>query len=264
MNFSPANVLAGSFAVLLHAGVAGMFLLEWESEQPAIDNLDKKYYIPAQIYAENPHTAKQERAAAEQARRQQVARDQRKAREAAARQKAIDAEKAKQQALDEARAKRLAAEKELDRLEQLRAEQAAKAAAEAERAEQEKAAEQVARADSELQKLINAEMDAIRAVTDDEKAMAYVGQIQADIIQNWSRPPSARNGMQTLLKVFLVPTGEVVDVSVLESSGNAAFDRSAIQAVRKVRRFDVPRESRLFEDKFREFEVLFRPEDLRI
>lgn len=261
MNFSPANVLAASFALILHGLVAGAFLVQWESEEPIQTNPDKRYFIPAKIYAENPHEAKKERAAAERVRQQAIATERRKAREAAAaKQRAID----EQKALDEAKAKQLAEQQELDRIEQLRAEQAAREAAEADRLKREQEAQQVARADEELQKLINAEMDAIQAGTDDEKAMAYVGQIQADIIQNWSRPPSARNGMQTLLKVFLVPTGEVVDVSVLESSGNDAFDRSAVQAVRKVRRFDVPRESRLFENKFREFEVMFRPEDLRL
>jgi colicin import membrane protein len=90
-----------------------------------------------------------------------------------------------------------------------------------------------------------------------------VQQIQRDIIQNWSRPPSARNGMQVILRVYLVPTGEVVDVTVLEGSGNEAFDRSAIQAVRKAERFDVPVDAEQFEKNFRQFSVLFKPDDLR-
>ena len=49
---------------------------------------------------------------------------------------------------------------------------------------------------------------------------------------------------------------------ILESSGNAAFDRSAENAVRKVTRFDVPRDNRLFEKHFRSFTLLFKPEDL--
>ena len=51
-------------------------------------------------------------------------------------------------------------------------------------------------------------------------------------------------------------------MTLLESSGNPAFDRSAEQAVRKVDRFDVPKESRLFEKSFRRFTLLFKPEDL--
>ena len=103
-----------------------------------------------------------------------------------------------------------------------------------------------------------------RAVTDDEKAMAYVAQIQRDIVQYWSRPPSARNGMESLLRVSLIPTGEVIDVKLEQSSGNDAFDRSAIQAVRKARRFTVPSDTLRFERDFREFTVLFKPDDLRL
>ena len=111
---------------------------------------------------------------------------------------------------------------------------------------------------------LEAELDARQAVTDDEKAMAYASRIRLEVEQMWSRPPTARNGMQALLQVHLVPTGEVVDVHVLSSSGNDAFDRSAIQAVRKADRFQVPADSRLFERTFRVFELLFRPEDLRL
>ena len=118
--------------------------------------------------------------------------------------------------------------------------------------------------EADLMRLVNAEEGARAAVTDDERAMAYIGQIQRDVIQNWSRPPSARNGMQAILRVYLVPTGEVVDVQIAESSGNAAFDRSALVAVEKVHRFSVPPESAMFERSFREFTLLFRPEDLRL
>ena len=70
--------------------------------------------------------------------------------------------------------------------------------------------------------------------------------------------------MQALLRVYLVPTGEIVNVVVEETSGNEAFDRSALLAVRKTKRFQVPAKSRQFERNFREFTVLFRPEDLRL
>ncbi len=82
------------------------------------------------------------------------------------------------------------------------------------------------------------------------------------VVANWSRPPSARNGMQARLLVELIPTGAVVGVTVVESSGNNAFDRSAESAVRKARAFEVPREADLFERHFRRFSLLFKPEDL--
>ena len=97
---------------------------------------------------------------------------------------------------------------------------------------------------------------------EDEAAASFRYGIYRQVVANWSRPPSARNGMQARLLVELIPTGEVIAVSLLESSGSAAFDRSAEAAVRKARDFEVPEEPRLFERYFRRFSLLFRPEDL--
>jgi colicin import membrane protein len=93
-------------------------------------------------------------------------------------------------------------------------------------------------------------------------AQSYRYGIYQRVVANWSRPPSARNGMQAKLQVELVPTGDVVAVTLLEGSGNGAFDRSAEAAVQKSRRFEVPVESDIFERYFRRFTLLFRPEDL--
>ena len=101
-----------------------------------------------------------------------------------------------------------------------------------------------------------------QAADSEAVAQSYRVGIYQTVVANWSRPPSARNGMQAKLLVELVPTGDVVAVSLLESSGNGAFDRSAEAAVRKARRFEVPKDPELFEQHFRRFSLLFRPEDL--
>ncbi len=108
-----------------------------------------------------------------------------------------------------------------------------------------------------------ADLDAAAAADSDaETAQSYRVGIYQAVVGNWSRPPSARLGMQALLRVELVPTGEIVSVTVVESSGSAAFDRSAEAAVNKARRFEVPKESAIFERYFRQFTLLFKPEDL--
>ncbi|MEK9996196.1 MAG: energy transducer TonB, partial [Halieaceae bacterium] len=85
--------------------------------------------------------------------------------------------------------------------------------------------------------------------------------IRAAVINRWTRPPSARNGMVSVLSIQLVPTGEVVGVSVLQSSGNSAFDRSAMNAVERAGRFpEVAKlEDRIFEANFRRFQLIFKP-----
>ena len=117
----------------------------------------------------------------------------------------------------------------------------------------------------ELEAAVASEEEARVAVTAEEMAASYAALIQRTVIGYWNRPPSARNGMEALLSVQLVPTGEIVSVTVLRSSGNAAFDRSAVNAVEKAGSFpelsNLP--TREFEKTFRRFRLLFRPADLR-
>ena len=103
---------------------------------------------------------------------------------------------------------------------------------------------------------------ALNESTDRRVANSYQAKIYNQVRSNWSRPPSARNGMQTKLLVELIPTGEVMSVSIIESSGVLAFDRSAEQAVKRSGKFEVPDNNQLFEEYFRRFYFLFKPEDL--
>ena len=154
--------------------------------------------------------------------------------------------------------------------ERKRAEDAAKRAAEeAQREKARKEAERQERlarlselAQTSLDEAIAEESAALQAGTEEMVAQSYRLGIYELVRQNWSRPPSARNGMSAKLLVELIPTGELVAVSIVESSGNAAFDRSAEQAVRRARRFEVPEDNGVFERHFRQFYFLFQPEDL--
>ncbi|TCO77303.1 cell envelope integrity protein TolA [Chromatocurvus halotolerans] len=117
----------------------------------------------------------------------------------------------------------------------------------------------------QLSESMAAESAAEVAVTAEEMAASYAALIQRAVIGYWSRPPSARNGMEVLLSVQLIPSGDVISVSVVKSSGNAAFDRSAINAVERAGSFPELKNLpiREFEKSFRRFRLLFRPEDLR-
>ena len=102
-------------------------------------------------------------------------------------------------------------------------------------------------------------------VTAGEISASFVSLIQRTVVNYWSRPPSARNGMECELSIQLIPTGEVVNVTLVRSSGNSAFDSSAINAVQKAGAFpelqNLP--SREFEKNFRRLTLIFKPEDLR-
>ena len=99
----------------------------------------------------------------------------------------------------------------------------------------------------------------------EQMTASYAALIQQTVMNYWSRPPSARNGMEALLAIQLIPSGDVISVTLLKSSGSTAFDRSALNAVEKAGSFpelqNLP--SREFENSFRRFRLLFRPEDLR-
>ena len=98
--------------------------------------------------------------------------------------------------------------------------------------------------------------------TADAQTMTYMDAINRAIRAQWSRPPSARNDMKARFQVDLVPSGEVLGVMLLETSGNGAFDRSAEIAIRKASPFDVPPDHDVFEAHFRRFTLLFNPQDL--
>lgn len=90
-------------------------------------------------------------------------------------------------------------------------------------------------------------------------------KIQSKIVQNWRRPPLARNGMEVLLDLRLTRDGVLESISVVESSGDATFDRSAISAVERVGKFEKIDElsTEDFERYFQYFRLRFKPEDLR-
>lgn len=171
----------------------------------------------------------------------------------AAEKKKADALKSRQRQaeLDRKEKERLAKEREEQR----------------ERAERERLAElqrqqkeqEFADAIAEEQRLVNAEKD-------EREANSYRQLIQQRLSENWNRPPSARRGMETMIRLQLVPTGRVVGVTVLKSSGDSAFDRSVEQAAFKADQFiELQKMSpSLFEKKFRQVDVLFSPQDLRL
>lgn len=101
-----------------------------------------------------------------------------------------------------------------------------------------------------------------RALGDSAEMAGYERDIRNAVSRRWTRPPSARNHMEVRLRVRLAPGGDVLDVSVVTPSGDAALDRSAVAAVRNASPLPVP-SGREFEN-FRQFDFLFRPEDMRL
>ncbi len=117
----------------------------------------------------------------------------------------------------------------------------------------------------ELKRAIAAEDEANAAERDREAVASFAGMIQKQIQDNWSRPPSARFGMKVVLQIRLIKAGDVIDVAVYKSSGDDAFDRAAVAAVRRAGKF--PYLSQIsdaaFDRNFRPLILEFEPIDLR-
>ena len=267
-------------ALLIHGLIIGSLLILQRADSEVLD-IVRPPAVKALLVEENPQARNQQvqQQRSEQQRQEQVRREQ--ARQEQVRQEQARQEQARQeQVRQEQVARETAAAQEQQRqtaLRQQREQQEAEQRRQQEVTQQQEAARQqeVARQQEaqrqEQQRQADAAAQAAaeasareQAETEAEIVMAYTGIIHDLVQRNWSRPPSARNNMTAVLRIRLVPTGDVVDVEIVRSSGDAAFDRAAETAVRAVGRFSelqgMP--PRMFERNFRSLLLTFRPEDL--
>lgn len=189
-----------------------------------------------------------------------------------------EARRAEEQRRSEDEAKRKAEQEAKLKAEQdarRKAEDEAKRKAE-EEAKRKKAEEDARRKAEEERRRTEAAAEAERQRREEEQFMqaaaareainTYEGLVQQRIADRWSRPPSARRNMEVELSIRMSPNGQIQDVAVIRSSGDPAFDQSAIQAVQRVDR--IPEfgslDVKIFEANFRRFNLLFRPDDLRL
>lgn len=259
-------------SLLLHAVLLGVLLVDWPGSPETREPVSPPAVVQAQVLSMDdiPPTRAQVEAERQRARAEQRQREQQRQRQEAERQRQQEEARRReqqrqeeqrrqeQQRAEQARREREQAQREREEAEQRRQEEERRRQAEAERL----AAERSRR---ELEAAIAAEESALQEAGDARLVGSYSARIRSAVENNWVRPPGAHSGMEAHLLIHLVPTGEVVQVSVVRSSGDSAFDRSAEAAVRRVGRFpevqDLP--ARVFEQNFRRFRLEFRPEDLR-
>ncbi len=150
-----------------------------------------------------------------------------------------------------------------------KAEQEAKRKAEQEakrKAEQEakRKAEQEARrkAEAELQAGLAAEQE--RMAAQRQSAMQrmineYVSHIRDKVQRSWIRPPAAGSNLACSVTVRLMPGGDVAEVKVVRSSGDAAFDQSVKNAVLRASPLPMPPDPEVRE-QFRTISFEFKPD----
>ena len=168
---------------------------------------------------------------------------------------------AEQQRAEEERARREQAERERraeeERLAKLKAEEEERQRVQAEiRRQEEAAARQRAEFEAELQRQVAAEEERQRA----ERAgllEEYIRLIENRIEQNWIAPASAKPGLECVVNVTQIPSGDIVDVRVGRCNGDDAVVRSIEAAVLKASPLPKPPNPALFE---RNLIVTFRPD----
>ena len=257
----PPAVVASLF---LHAGLL-VFLLGRSVDPSDYMKIEDPVIITASAVDVNPQRLRrlerieQERRA-EQRRQEQAAAREKASKEAAAKEAQV---KREQEAADRRRQEELARQRAADeKREKERVAEQTRQREEANRREQERRAQEQAARDAAVRAAEQAQASQI--ASENLLVAEYSAKIRQIITQSWQIPPSARNGMSATVRLRLVPTGEVVSVTVVQGSGDAVFDRSVIQAVERADRFPELQdlENAVFERNFRTFELLFRPEDL--
>ena len=263
-NGYPISIAA---AVAFHVMI--LVLVVWVQSNNRMDSLEliQPTIVKALFIDENPQVRNQqilERQRVERIEQQRVFREEEQLREQeeVERQRQVQEQREREQTvlrdreeLERQRAQE--AQRERERQERIRVEQQ-RELVEAERLRQEE----------EIERQRQAEEVAVEAAeaarTEFELVQSATALIQQALQQVWNRPPSARNGMRAILRIRMLPTGELLEASITQSSGDFAFDRSAENAVYSASPFtelqNLP--INVFNTNFRTLSLIFEPEDL--
>lgn len=267
--------LAAMFALILHIGVIALFAIEWPKEKRQVAEPTPQN-IQAKVIQVESKQSKQRKLAAEKRRKNENWKKhlakKKAAREKAAKNKAAKA-KAKKLA-DKKKAKALK-DKALKKAANLKKAESLKELAtlkEKERLKQEKLEERKIferEQEAELMEALAAEeqqrsmekalADELNYQKNEDIKAKYSRLIREKISEAWRFPPSARPDMRVEVRFQMVPTGEVVSVTIVKSSGNEALDRSVIAAVKRAQPLPVTKDARLFEQEFRSVIMGFSP-----
>ena len=260
-------------AVTFHSLILAVLMYFQSSSGPEALELVQPTVVKALLVQENPQVANErKRLERQQQQQQQRVREQDDARRAAeAERQRQEQQQAEAQAQEQRQARELASLRQRQEQERLNAEQLQRE--KVQREENERRQRELAEAQRQQEirdrerRRQQEEADAASAeVASSEFEMVQSGTalIQQLVQEQWSRPPSARNGMRAILQIRMLPTGDLVDATITQSSGDPAFDRSAENAVYRAAPF---RELQtlpinVFNENFRVLSLVFQPEDL--
>ena len=239
------------FSVLLHVLLLSAIVVGFRVEPRRVPIVPMA--IEATLVDESAiRRERQRRQAEEQARVKAREDEQRRVQErAAAAERAVIQEQQRQQDQRAAAERQRQQRAEEQRQAKLRAEREAKV-----RAEAAAAARQQAAMEAELQVALLEEEER-QAAEDAGLLDQYVRLIEQRIERNWNRPATAAPGLECVVKVTQIPSGDVVSVRIGRCNGDEAVTRSIEAAVWRASPLPKPPHPRLFD---RNLEVVFKPD----
>jgi colicin import membrane protein len=281
-----------AFSVALHAAIGAALVLTFEfsggvSATPpqtaiqarVVDETAIRREIERIEAAERAEVDRREREVRERADAARREREREQERLAEAQREREAAERAERQREDQLRVQRetaaaeqrerdAAAARERERQAELQRQREAEERRQAEAERQRLAAEEQQRrqaeADARRQAELEAELQADLAAEDERRRAEesglldqYLRSIQSQIERNWIAPPTARPGLECVINVTQIPSGDVVGVSFGRCNGDDAVKRSIEAAVLRASPLPRPPVPSLFN---RSLEVTFRPE----
>jgi TonB family protein len=114
--------------------------------------------------------------------------------------------------------------------------------------------------ESSITNLLTEEAEVEVSKEQQEIAM-YAQRIISTIEDAWMKPRNIPENLVANLRLKIRPSGRIIGVDLIKSSGNIRFDNSALQAVRRVEAFNffnsMPKT--LFEKEFQVISISFNP-----
>lgn len=256
----PGGRKAIVYAVLVHLALIALVVVgfRWQANPPAAPAkvVQAQAVNDAEVQKEIERRKRLERERAQQEMKKKREQEERERKAADEKRRQEQAKAAEQKRKEED--KRKAAEAEKKRKDEARqaAIQKKKEAEERRKSAESSLKEQLAREEKER---TEAKAKAEQAALAQSELARIEGLIRQKVERNWVRPAGWTKGMECVVRVRLVPTGEVISATIARPSGNPTFDRSVENAVYKASPLPLPEDKSLFEH-FRELELRFRPE----
>ena len=272
MSFVRQHKGAVVWSLALHvAAMAGLLIgVPWSQERPRVSMTAAPIQgtIVDQAAIERERKEREEVARQERQRQQ---REERQRREAAEQQRQAQ-QREEQRVAAEQRARTEAEQKERERVAaekaaQERREQQIRQEREAQAQREKEAADKRAREQAEQRRRQQAESELAAQLAAEAEANAaraaglldqYIALIENKIKQHWDRPLSARAGIDCIVNVVQLPSGDVMSATVASCNGDDAVRRSIERAVMEASPLPKPPNPALFQRNLR---VNFKPDE---